>query len=157
MRLLQAEASERGHVHVISAGNQGALAREMEQLGVPAPSGFFRNEMVGPDSIVVGAADDGTRQARSGHPAAVAAIASPNAGALISADAVDRPMLVEGQLQHHTGSSYAAPQVSSLVVDMLRGQPDLTRDELMARLRAQAQPLPGQERYVGAGVVAYQR
>ena len=157
LRLLQSEASERGHVHVISAGNQGALEREMLELGVPIPEGFFRNELVGPDSIVVGAADDGSQQARSGRPAGVAGIASPNAGAHISADAVDRPMIVEGQLQHHTGSSYAAPQVSSMVVDMLRSEPDLSRDQILARLRSAASPLPGQERYVGSGVVAYQR
>lgn len=157
LRLLQSEAAERGHVHVISAGNQGALAREMQQLGVPIPQGFFRNELVSPDSIVVGAADDGTRQARSEQAPRVADIASPNAGAMISADAVDRPMMVEGQLQHHSGSSYAAPQVSSLVIDMLREHPDLTRDEVLGRLRSQATPLQGQERYVGAGVVAYRQ
>ncbi len=157
LRLLQEEAADRGHIHVISAGNQGALEREMNDLGVAIPSGFFRNEFVGPESIVVGAADDGTREARSGRSAGVAAIASPNAGAHIAADAVDRPMMVEGQLQHHTGSSYAAPQVSSMVVDMLRAEPDLSRQEILARLRSQAAPLPGQEQYVGAGVVAYRR
>lgn len=157
LRLLQEEASDRGHIHVISAGNQGALEREMNDLGVAIPSGFFRNEFVGPESIVVGAADDGTRDARSGRPAGVASIASPNAGAHIAADAVDRPMMVEGQLQHHTGSSYAAPQVSSMVLDMLRAEPDLSRQEILTRLRSQASPLPGQERYVGAGVVSYNR
>ncbi len=156
LRLLQSEAADQGHIHVISAGNQGALEREMKALGVAIPGGFFTNELVGPDSIVVGAADDGTREARSGRPAGVAGIASPNAGAHISADAVDRPMMVEGQQQYHTGSSYAAPQVSSLVVDMLRQTPDLSRDQILNQLRAQASPLPGSEAYVGAGVVAYQ-
>ena len=66
-------------------------------------------------------------------------------------------MMVEGQLQHHTGSSYAAPQVSSMVLDMLRAEPSLSRQEILTRLRSQAAPLPGQERYVGAGVVAYRR
>lgn len=155
LRLLQSEAADQGHIHVISAGNQGALEREMKGLGVAIPSGFFTNELVGPDSIVVGAADDGTREARSGRPAGVAGIASPNAGAHISADAVDRPMVVEGQQQYHTGSSYAAPQVSSMVVDMLRENPDISRDDILNRLRSQAAPLPGSEAYVGAGVVAY--
>ena len=105
--------------------------------------------------IIVGAADDHSKEAISDSPAEVAFIASPYAGTMIAADGVDRPMSAEGRNWHSTGSSFAAPQVSSLSVDILQQQPDLSRDGLLTVLCEHATPLPGQEQFVGASVISY--
>lgn len=155
LRASQAQAAGANHLHVISAGNEGNMARDMQRLGITIPSEFFRNELASPASIIVGAADDHSKEATSDNPAEVAFIASPYAGAMIAADGVDRPMSAEGQQWHSTGSSFAAPQVSSLSIDILEQQPNLSRDGLLTVLCSHATPLPGQEQFVGAGVVSY--
>ena len=155
LRSWQGQAAAESHLHVISAGNEGSLARQLKELGIPLPSQFFRNELASPASIIVGAADDGSIEPASGQPAGVARIANPFAGAHLAADGVDRPMAAEGEEWLATGSSYATPQVSSLSVDILRQQPLLGRDGLLTILLDHATPLPGQERFVGGGVVSY--
>lgn len=152
LRLLQEAAHEKGHIHVISAGNQGALARELERLEVPVPEKFFVNEMAGPQSIIVGASDDGSKEASSQTAHRVASIASPNTGAHLGADGVDRPLTVDGKSGFHTGSSYAGPQRGSRVVEILRAQPDITRDQVLTQLQAESVPVEGGQDYLGAGV-----
>ena len=155
LRLIQDEAFEQGHVHVISAGNQGALSREMQDLGVKAPEGFFTNEMAGPHSIVIGATDDGTDQARSSNPHRVADLASPGAGAIVGADGVDRPFSFGDESRKESGSSYAAPQGSSVIVDMLREDMDIPQDAIVRNLRSQASPISGGENFVGSGALKF--
>ena len=154
LRLIQDEAYEQGHVHVISAGNQGALYREMQELGVKAPEGFFTNEMAGPHSIIIGATDDGTDQASSRNPHKVADLASPGAGALVGADGVDRPFRVGDEIHKHSGSSYAAPQGSSVIVDMLREDRDIPQDAIVRKLLSQASPVSGGGDFVGSGALS---
>lgn len=140
---LGARLDQAGLIRVMSAGNQGALARTARDLGVTLPPDFFTNDLADPATILVGAADGDQ----------AAAIASPDAGALVSADAVDRNLCVEGKVERHTGSSYAQPQVSRRVDEMLRENPGLTRAEVEARLVAAARPVPGAEGRLGAGII----
>lgn len=153
LRLLQDEAYDQGHVHVISAGNQGRLSRVLDDLEVDAPDGFFTNEMAGSHSIIVGATDDGSKEAQSDNEHIVAGIASPDTGAQVGADGVDRPFLINGETKYHTGSSYAGPQSGSLVVDMLLEDRTIPQEAILQRLRAQAEPIPGGEDYVGSGAL----
>lgn len=152
LRGIQDQLAERGYIHVISAGNQGYLSRDMQSLGVTAPADFFTNDFASPHSIIVGAADNGSKDV-TGDRYSVASLASPAAGAHISADGVDRPMLVDGNSGHHSGSSYAAPQVSSTIVDLMRVDGEITRDEALAQLQQSATRVPGAESFLGSGVL----
>lgn len=152
LRRVQEQLHEKGHIHVISAGNQGHLYRDMLELGITTPAQFFTNDFAGPHSIIVGAADNRSREAQ-GAGFGVAAIASPVAGAHLAADGVDRPLSVDGSFGHHTGSSYAAPQVSRTILEMLRVEPGLSRNEILTQLQSAALPVPGAESYLGAGVL----
>ncbi len=153
LRATQKEAAAQGHIHVISAGNSGSLFREMQKHMVPIPTKFFVNEMASPESIVVGASDDQSTEAHSMNPHTVARLASPYAGAMFAADGIDRPMTVGDKGGLYRGSSFAAPQVSAKVLVMLEEAPEMTRDDVVSRLTQQAQPVPGAEDFLGAGVL----
>lgn len=152
LRQVQDQAHAQGHIHVISAGNQGYLGRDMQDLGVTIPESFFTNEFASPHSIIVGASDNGSKTTTD-QAHQVANLASPNVGAHISADGVDRPLEVDGKFGHHSGSSYAAPQVSSAVIDILRANPEWNRDQILNTLQSQATPVPGSESFLGAGTL----
>lgn len=51
------------------------------------------------------------------------------------------------------GTSFACPQVSGVVALMLEANPQLTPDEVVTLLRQTANPMPYEERVVGAGYV----
>jgi len=154
LRGLQDQLHERGFIHVISAGNQGYLYRDMVELGVEIPTNFFTNDFASEHSIIVGAADNQSKEVR-GESLGVANLANPNSGAHIAADGVDRPLTVDGNFGHHSGSSYAAPQVSNEILDMLRMDTDITRDEVLQQLQRAATPVPGAESFLGAGILAH--
>ncbi len=150
---VQSEADKRGIIHVISAGNSGILYQEMVRNSIPIPSGFFVNEMAGPNSIIVGASDDGSKEPTSSNPHQVAKLASPFANAMFGADGIDRPLLVDGKATNDRGSSFAAPQVSAKVIGLLEDEPTLTRDQVVETLKSQARPVEGGQDYLGFGVV----
>lgn len=148
--LLQAAqaATARGAIRVLSAGNQGELSRTFEKLQVRVPEGFYRSDLADPSAVIVGASDDhGTANPSDDG---VAALASPEAGALVGMDGVDRPACMNGQVHHHSGSSYAAPQASRLLDEAWLRAPETSRDELVARLQ---RSVPGGEAWVGKGIV----
>lgn len=152
LREVQDRLDQQGFIHVISAGNQGYLYRDMVRLGVDIPKDFFTNDFAGPRSIIVGAADNQSKDLVS-HGYDVASLASPFAGAQIGADGVDRPMTVDGKSGLHSGSSYAAPQVSSTILDMLRINPEVSRDQALEQLLQSARHVDGGDSYLGAGVL----
>jgi len=151
--LLQAaqQAAGRGVIRVLSAGNQGELSRTFEKLDVRVPEGFYRSDLADPQAVIVGASDD--RGTADPADDGVAALASPDAGALVGIDGVDRPACMGGQVHHHSGSSYAAPQVSRLLDEAWLHSPHASREELMARLQRNVRAVPGGEAHLGAGIV----
>ena len=153
LRAVQDQLHADGHIHVISAGNQGYLGRDMIKLGVPISESFFTNEFASPHSIIVGASDNGSKTTADVSQG-VAKLASPNVGAHLSADGVNRPLEVDGKFGHHSGSSYAAPQVSSVVIDMLRANPEMSREQILSTLQSQATPVKGAEAFLGAGTLS---
>ncbi|MGE0489379.1 MAG: hypothetical protein AB7S38_09210 [Vulcanimicrobiota bacterium] len=139
-----ARADELGIIRVMSAGNQGQLYRTVTGLGLEVAPEFFRNDLATETTVLVGAADDANGPA---------ALASPMAGAVLAADAVDRPLCVDGHSGHHSGSSYAAPQGSRAFDKLLRRDPALTREEALARVLQQTIAQPGAESELGAGIL----
>ncbi|MCE7872608.1 hypothetical protein DYH09_19805 [bacterium CPR1] len=137
------EASESGVARFVSAGNNGELSRTLERLGVEVDPSFYRNWLADPHTTVVGASEDG---------GVVAPLASPDAGAWLAADGVNVPLVIDGRLEEHSGSSYATPQVARVGHQgWLAGVPST---ELGERLAESAEPVPGGEPWVGAGILS---
>lgn len=151
--LLQAArtAQDAGVIRVVSAGNQGHLEQLFDRLGVLTGRDFYMSDLADPGAIVVGASDNrGTVDPSDDGPAS---LASPDAGALIGTQGVDVPIQVNGQLQHHSGSSYAQPQIASLIAGWKQENPGMTRDEVVDRLLRQVHPIAGAEPQIGAGII----
>lgn len=145
------QAEEAGVIRVVSAGNQGHLEQLFDRLGVITSRDFYLSDMADPSAILVGASDDRGTADRSDDGAA--ALASPDAGALIAAQGVNLPVTIAGVTYHESGSSYAQPQISALVAGWKDQQPGLTRDEAVERLLSLAQPVQGAESYIGSGII----
>lgn len=143
------EAGDKGAIHTISSGNEGELAKTMKELGVELPDDFFKNELAGPDSIIVGNAD-----AMNPSDLKPAHDASPGVGTDISANG-ECHKGADGQPPPGAlrGSSMATPQIAAKVREILAQDPSLSRDEVLKRLQEMAVPVPGQEDKLGAGVV----
>lgn len=148
---LQDAAAGSRAVRVNSAGNQGALDARLREAGVRIPDGFYRSDLVAADTVVVGAADD--RNTPDPQDDGAAELASPDAGAVVGMDGVERPLCVDGRWERHSGSSYAAPQAARVVEEILQSRPDATAAEVRQLLQDTARPVPGGERKVGAGLV----
>lgn len=144
-------AEEAGVIRVISAGNQGHLEQLFDRLGVMTSRDFYLSDIADPAAIIVGASDNhGTATRADDGPAA---LASPNAGALVGAQGVNVPVTVHGKTYLESGSSYAQPQISALVADWKSADPGLTRDEALQRLLSLSQPVSQAEPYIGAGII----
>ncbi|MBS2040295.1 S8 family serine peptidase [bacterium] len=151
--LLQAaqRAEEAGVIRVISAGNQGQLEKLFERLGVLTGRDFYMSDMADGGAIIVGASDDhGTVDRADDGPAA---LASPDAGALVGAQGVNVPVTIHGKTYLESGSSFAQPQISAIVAGWKEADPGLTRDQALERLVALAHPVSGGEPYLGAGII----
>jgi len=144
-------AEEAGVIRVVSAGNQGQLNQLFERLGVITSRNFFSSDLADAGAIVVGASDHkGTPDPADDGPAA---LASPDAGALVGTQGVNVPISVNGEVQLHSGSSYAQPQIANLVATWKQADPGLTRDEAVQRLLEMVRPIAGAEPQIGAGIV----
>lgn len=151
LRKSASAAAQEGVIHVVSAGNNGELDRQLEQFGVTVSRDFFVNDLASASSIVVGAADH--RNTVDPADDGPAALASPNAGATVAAYGVQVPIHVNGKLEFHHGSSYAQPQVAGIVAEWLLQEPTLTSDQASQRLAERARPVPGAESQLGYGIV----
>lgn len=145
------QAADEGVIRVLSAGNNGELDRKLEQFGVTVSRDFYLNDLADARAIIVGAADH--RGTTDPADDGAAALASPNAGATVAAFGVQVPIHVNGKLEYHDGSSYAQPQVASVVAEWLVQDPKLTSDQATQRLLEQARPVPGAESQLGYGII----
>ncbi len=144
-------AEEAGVIRVISAGNQGSLEQLFDRLGVITSRDFYMSDMADPSAIIVGASDNRGTDTRADD--GRAALASPDAGALVGAQGVNVPVTINGKTYMESGSSFAQPQVSALVADWKAADPGLTRDEAVQRLLSLAHPVADAEPYIGAGII----
>jgi len=151
LRQLGRDAAQHGVVRVLSAGNQGELSRKLDELGVSVPRNFYLSDLDHGSAIVVGASDH--HQTPDPSDDGAARLASPDAGALVGAQGVDVPIVVNGEVKLNSGSSYAQPQVAGLVLGWLHQDPTLTQDTIEQRLLQQARPIPGAEAQIGAGII----
>lgn len=140
---LSAEADRRGIVHVVTAGNLGDFAIELEELGVDVPEGFFQSAFDNGHTTVVGATDD------DGGPAI---FSSPDAGAEFALDGTQVEMTVDGVEFSPSGTSFSAPAVAALVADMRQIYPGIT-DEQIEEILALSAKSNGDQAQLGAGEI----
>lgn len=138
-----AAAEDKGLIRVLSAGNQGAIDGLFQKLGVHVSEDFYRSDLADPGAIIVGASD---------HQVA-AGLASPDAGAMIAIQGVDVPVHLQGKTMPASGSSFAEPQITAKVAQILLEHPYADRDRILRELQSEAHPVPGAEARVGAGVI----
>lgn len=130
--------SEQGISYVVSAGNQGQIARDYLQAGIPLAETVDDNLLSNPHNITVGALDDaGTPDPRDDRMASFTS-ADPEVDFLASGVSVNT-----GAGLTNSGTSFSAPRVAGRL-DALREQnPTLSQDALLSLLReshAQAAP-----------------
>ncbi len=139
------KASEAGLAHVVTSGNLGSFASELEDLGVETDQQFFRSALANDYKTVVGAVDN-----RNGS----ATFNSPNAGAEISAPGVNLEITTqEGNTERKNGTSFAAPQVAALIAQIKAANPNLSPQEIEDLIISEAGRSRGPRDEVGAGVI----
>lgn len=146
-------AYDSGIVHVVTAGNLGTVAADYLNHGIEAPEGAYRSVLANEFTTIVGATDSrGTTTFRDDR---AASFSSVDAGAEFSMHGVNVGVLPyeEDGKEFSSGTSYAAPQVSALVNDMLTANPKLSVADVEDLLHRSTVPVNGSKRQVGAGQI----
>lgn len=142
-------ASAAGITHVVTSGNLGSFASEMENLGVEVDSQFYDSAFLNRHTLVVGAVND------NGKTPTGADFNSPNANADISAPGVNVDITTQdGQHETNSGTSFAAPAVAALVARVKAENPDLSNREIELLLRRTADDVNGRYSEVGSGNIS---
>jgi subtilisin family serine protease len=137
-------AAEAGISHVVTSGNLGSFADELDALGVETDAQFYDSALANEHKIVVGATDDGRTAAD---------FTSPDANADISAPGVDIAIRTQdGAKETNSGTSFSAPMVAAVVAQISAENPHLTPAEIEALLVETADPVKAsEEEDIGAG------
>lgn len=145
---VSARSAEAGIARVLSAGNEGRFAQELEDLGVRVDQDFYRSVLANEHTTVVGAGLSYQGKTR------MADFSSPHAGA----EVVSRGVSVGGRTQDGAlfisdGTSFSAPNMSARMEKIAAGRPFLTPAQREARLKSMAVPFGAPEHLAGAGYV----
>lgn len=146
-------AHDHGVVHVVTAGNLGKLAKDWEEKGIQVPKDAYRSLFATEYATVVGATDSrGTTTVRDDRAAAFTSI---HAGAEFSMHGVNVEVLSKepNKASHGNGTSFAAPQLTGLISNMLEVNPRLGVAEVENLLTAASIPVQAKKEEVGAGQI----
>lgn len=124
-RKASAALEQRDILHVVASSNSRGLASELEALGVPVPADFSESLLATADKIVVGASTGAASEQVAPH-------SSPSKYLSLVIDGTD----IDTGHGAHTGTSFAAPQVSGLIRRLRARSPSLRNDEVRELLRA---------------------
>ena len=129
----------KGVAYVNSAGNDGNLVTNLEELGMTVPKGFLGSPLQTPDTIVVGSIDDrGTpeldddRLADFSSQAPEVDLLAPGTGFKFNGEEVQ-------------GTSYSAPYVAGKWERLRRDNPSLSHSQLRNLMANQAGSVQGSE------------
>jgi hypothetical protein len=120
------QAYGKGIVNVIAAGNQGALAGTLSQMGVHTTPATFRSLLVNDWVTVVGAA---TRDSQPSK------LNSPQSGIEVYALGEQLPFQARGIRARVDGTSVAAPLIASQAAATLKQHPEWTATQLEHDIR----------------------
>jgi hypothetical protein len=116
---LSVDLDNQGILHVVTAGNTGRFLEKLESLGIETDSNFTESVLFTPDKIVVAASTGATHEE-------IADFSTPSAFVTVAIDGTDIPV-VSGT---SSGTSHAAPQVTALIDDLRRINPDLSNAQI---------------------------
>ena len=141
-------ATDAGITHVVTSGNLGDFAGELDRLGVETDKQFYDSAFVNGHTLVVGASDETGKRSTS------ADFNSPNANADVSAPGVDISLTTQdGAKEKNSGTSFAAPAVAALVAQIKAENPGITPREIELLLERTADPVLGPKNEVGSGTI----
>jgi hypothetical protein len=146
-------AYDKGIVHVVTAGNLGRLAADWQKKGIKAPENAYRSVLATEYATVVGATDSrGTQTVRDDRAASFTSI---HAGAEFSMHGVNVEVASKDPAKdaYSNGTSFAAPQLTGLIADMIKANPKLGVAKIEELLTAAAVPVKGSKEQVGAGQI----
>lgn len=125
-QLAAREAYNNGITYVVAAGNHGAFARQLEQMGVETSPSAFRNILVCDYTTVVGANDAQGREST---------LNSPHSGIEVRALGEELAWHSEdGQSGVHSGTSFATPIVAGQLLRELDADAELKPFQLENKL-----------------------
>lgn len=148
-----AKAYNQGIVHVVTAGNLGRVTANWEKKGIHAPEGAYRSVLANDYTTIVGATDSrGTTSVRDDRAAAFTSI---YAGAEFAMHGVNVEVVSKDSKkdQYSNGTSFAAPQLTGLISDMIKADPKLGVAQIEDLLKSAAIPVKGTREQVGAGQI----
>jgi hypothetical protein len=146
-------AYDQGVVHVVTAGNLGRLTESWESKGINAPEGAYRSLLATEYATIVGATDSrGTTTVRDDR---AASFTSVYAGTEFSMHGVNVEVVSKDPRKdmHSNGTSFAAPQLTGLISEMIRANPKLGVAQIEELLTAAAVPVKGTREQLGAGQI----
>jgi hypothetical protein len=147
------KAYDKGIVHVVTAGNLGRLTADWEKKGINAPENAYRSVLATEYATIVGATDSrGTTTVRDDR---AASFTSVYAGAEFSMHGVNVEVASKDPKKnsYSNGTSFAAPQMTGLISDMIKANPKLGVAKIEELLRAAAVPVKGTAEQLGAGQI----
>lgn len=143
---LSQQLEARGILHVVTAGNNGDELAALDAMGITHDDDFTRSALFNDQVLVVGASTgNGDEMDPDSTP-------SDQVDLVIDGTKID----VGGG---HTGSgtSFSAPQVTAVIAQMRRINPDLTNDQIRAMLKQACRDTAAPDQVEGAGILDPQK
>jgi len=142
---LSGQLEDAGILHVVTAGNTGRFLDTLDRMGVNYDGDFADSVLFNEHTIVV-AASEGA----GGLKDRIADFSTPSDFVTVAIDGTDIP--VEGG-RTADGTSFAAPQVTALIAEIRRINPDLTNDQVREILDHAATDTRATDQEEGHGIL----
>jgi hypothetical protein len=136
------QLEDKGILHVVTAGNTGDELAAWDAMGITHDDDFTNSVLFNDHTIVVAAS---TGQ----DPDGIANFSTPSDHVTLAVDGTDIPV-VSGT---SNGTSFAAPQVSAVISEMRKINPDLTNDQIRDMLKKASTDTAASSREEGAGIL----
>lgn len=139
---LSGKLEDAGILHVVTAGNTGDFLDTLDEMGVEYDGDFADSVLFNEQTIVVAASTGGKRDQ-------IADFSTPSDFVTVAIDGTDIEV-AEGTAN---GTSFAAPQVTALIAEMRRINPELTNDQVRDLLAQAATDTSASAQEEGAGIL----